>query len=61
MAGLKFLFTIHEIHKHRAARGVLRDGDEPRGAADERAGAAKQHKTRDPRSHCSEFRAVVSN
>lgn len=35
MAGLKGLFTLHEIHKRRAAREVLRDGDEPGGAADE--------------------------
>lgn len=47
MAGPKFLFTLHEIHKHQAARGVLWDGDEPGGAADERSEAAKQHKKRD--------------
>lgn len=47
VAGLKFLSTVHEIHKHRAARGDLRDEDEPRGAADERTGPAKQHKKRD--------------
>lgn len=46
MAGFKFLFTIHEIHKHHAARGNLRDGDEPRGAADECTRPAKQHKKR---------------
>lgn len=51
MAGLKFLFTIHEIHKHYAARGVLRDGDELQGAADERTRPAKQHKKRDLCSH----------
>lgn len=34
-----------------AARRVLKDGDEPQGAADERTAAAKEHKKRDLCSH----------
>lgn len=61
VAASGFLFTFHEIHKRHAARGILWDGDEPQGAADERSEAAKHYKNRDLQSHWSELHPVVSN